>query len=416
MKESEERYKIYINTIPDIIYEVDTEGRFIFVNDAIKQLGYSPKELIGKHLKEIIHPDDIKNISRIYVLPRYKGRITGNAGAPKLFDERRSTATRITKHLEVRLVLKNPESLPYCYGEIHSYGKWDRPVSDKNKKLLGSIGIIRDITKRKLAEEELKEIYEKLKSAQAQLIQSEKMAGIGQIAAGITHEIKNPLAAIIGNLEMLYDYSKNLSEEILKLEKESMLKKRLKILSKNLSLLINDSMECTKYIQKIISQLLTFSHRDMGELQKIDINEEIDKSISLVGHELNKCEIIKDLQPLPQIIGNPIQISQVFINLLVNAAQSIKDKGEITIKTYMKNSDISIEFTDTGEGIPKELLDKIFEPFFSTKGVGKGTGLGLSVIHNIVKNHHGTIDVISEVGKGTTFTVKLPVKRKIGNR
>lgn len=282
--------------------------------------------------------------------------------------------------------------------------------------MLGSIGIIRDITKRKLAEEELKEIYEKLKSAQAQLIQSEKMAGIGQIAAGITHEIKNPLAAIIGNLEMLYDYSKNLSEEILKLEKESMLKKRLKILSKNLSLLINDSMECTKYIQKIISQLLTFSHRDMGELQKIDINEEIDKSISLVGHELNKCEIIKDLQPLPQIIGNPIQISQVFINLLVNAAQSIKDKGEITIKTYMKNSDISIEFTDTGEGIPKELLDKIFEPFFSTKGVGKGTGLGLSVIHNIVKNHHGTIDVISEVGKGTTFTVKLPVKRKIGNR
>ena len=150
MNISEEQYKDLIQIIPDIIYEIDIDGRFAFVNDAIKQLGYNPEELIGKHFSEIIHPDDFESVSRAIVLPKYEGKITGDINSPKLFDERR-TDGRVTKNLEVRLVLRNKEEtkIDYSYGELHSSGKWDRPVTDKDKRLLGSIGVIRDISKRK---------------------------------------------------------------------------------------------------------------------------------------------------------------------------------------------------------------------------------------------------------------------------
>ena len=159
LKESEERYRVLIKTLPQVVYEVDAEGRFIFVSDGVKQLGYTPEELIGKHFKEIVHPDDFEVVSRFIVLPKYRGRITGAENSPKLFDERR-TKSRITRHLQIRLLRKSQSEArsDYCYCEIDSTGEWDRPVEDNGKNLFGSIGIIQDITERKRAEDEIKNL------------------------------------------------------------------------------------------------------------------------------------------------------------------------------------------------------------------------------------------------------------------
>ncbi|MFH1075219.1 MAG: PAS domain S-box protein [Candidatus Firestonebacteria bacterium] len=162
LKESEERCRILIQTLPYVVYEVDAEGRFIFVSNAVKQLGYVSKDLIGKHFKEIVHPDDFEVVSRFIVLPKYRGKTTGAENSPKLFDERR-TGERMTQHFQIRLLRKSQDEArdDYCYCEIDSTGKWDRPVEDKDKNFLGSIGIIQEITARKRAEEALRESEEK---------------------------------------------------------------------------------------------------------------------------------------------------------------------------------------------------------------------------------------------------------------
>lgn len=431
LEESDEKYCLLIQTIPDIIYEISHDGKFIFISDAIKQFGYTSQELIGKHFKEILHPEDFQEVNRVSVLPRYKGKITGDAGAPKVFDEKR-TGERMTKNLEVRIALKKEEGAgeEYFYGEVHSAGRWSKPVGEKEKEFMGSIGIIRNITQRKLAEEELTRAYQELKEKEAQLIQSEKMAGIGQLAAGIAHEINNPLSYVITNISFIKSHLGDFWEAMVELEKlfEDIslqrkewpqdfkqrwqdIKKKMdwETLKKELPDVINDSLEGSARIKKIVGGLLSFSRASKEQFEYADINEEIENALLIVRNELKyKCELVEDLKPLPRIFCNPGQIGQVFVNLFINAAQAIEEKGEISIKTYLKDNYVYIEVSDTGRGIPPEYLGKIFEPFFTTKKEGKGTGLGLSIVYAIIKKHRGTIDVVSRLYEGTTFTIKLP--------
>jgi len=232
-----------------------------------------------------------------------------------------------------------------------------------------------------------------LKSAQAALVQSEKMAAFGQLGAGIAHEIKNPLAGILGLTQL----------SLRKIEKES-------AISKNLSIIEKETHRCTTIIQN----LLKFARQEKVAFEPVEINRVVEDAMAIVEHQLvmNRVKLTKNLaQEIPLISGNANQIQQVLINLMINAQQAMEGRaGEVTVTTSNHNSgNVQIQIRDTGPGIPEDLRAKIFEPFFTTKEVGKGTGLGLSVSYGIITEHGGDIQVKSALGKGTAFNISLPL-------
>lgn len=307
-------------------------------------------------------------------------------------------------------------------------------IIDEGEELFSkSVLTFHDITARKKIARELakknkilSKAIEKLKASQSQLLQQEKMASIGQLAAGVAHEINNPVGFVTSNLSSLEKYAKRLTEfskvqsNILTKLKDVSVAEELKAQRKKLKIdfiledikdLVSESLNGVDRVKKIVSNLKNFSRVDQAEHLCTDINECIDETLEIVWNELKyKTTVTKDYGKLPQTKCYPQQLNQVFMNLLVNAAQSIEKQGEITIKTWAENDSIFITISDTGSGIPKENLTRLFEPFFTTKEVGKGTGLGLSIVYDIItKKHAGEITVESEEGKGTTFTIQLPV-------
>ncbi len=273
---------------------------------------------------------------------------------------------------------------------------------------------------------ELSRMYQQLEQTQSQLLQSEKMASIGQLAAGVAHEINNPVGYVNSNLGTLQAYVNDLlrlldtyqkadaviaTQPALQAEIET-LKQTLDIafLREDMLNLVKESQEGVTRVKKIVQDLKEFSHVDRAEWQQADLHSGLDSTLNIVHNELKyKAEIVKDYGDLPPIECIPAQLNQVFLNLLVNAAQAIETRGTITLKTGTDGDGVFVEIRDTGLGMPAEVQKRIFEPFFTTKPVGKGTGLGLSLSYGIVTKHHGRIDVASEPGKGTTFRVWVPV-------
>ena len=246
-------------------------------------------------------------------------------------------------------------------------------------------------------EHKIEERTQELRTAQEQLLQSEKLASIGQLAAGVAHEINNPMGVILG-----------FAQGILKtLPEDALLRKPLTTVEK-------ESLRC----KRIVQNLLDFARRSEPTLHLININKLIDASCELVEHpiSLQDVKLIKGYDPaLPSIMVDPNQLQQVFINIMLNAYQAMPNGGTLHITTRKVGSDLQVIFTDTGTGIPPEKIQNIFDPFFTTKEVGEGTGLGLSVSYGIVKAHGGDIEVESQAGKGTTFVIKLPLDKSKGD-
>lgn len=321
------------------------------------------------------------------------------------------------------------------YYEVHGY-----PIFDADQNVVQIIELSIEITERKLAEKalqksqeslkqknlELEKTYQDLKSTHSQLLQQEKMASIGQLAAGVAHEINNPMGFITSNLLTLDKYGTKVSsfiEVLLQSVQDLQLdpkdsqsinqqKRTLKIdyILDDMHDLVEESLDGAERVTEIVKNLKGFARLDEQVQTQADINDCLETTLKIIWNELKyKATVIKDYGELPQTLCIPMELNQVFMNVLINAAHAIEEQGEIKIKTWKDTQKVFIAVSDTGCGIDEGNLNKIFEPFFTTKEVGKGTGLGMSIAYDIIKKHAGEITVDSALGKGTTFTIELPI-------
>jgi len=389
---SKQEWENTMDCIGDIVILIDTNGVIRRCNKALRDFtGLTYPEILGANWKELLclHgllvPDDIASGTEV----------------------------------------KHPDS-----------GRWftcrSYPFTDKrNNESGGFVITMHDSTERKRVTAELEEAYGKLQSTQAQVIQQEKMASIGQLAAGVAHEINNPTGFITCNLGTLGKYLDRLTEFIRILAENtggadcddtglaiSEKRKTLKIdrIIEDAPDLIKESLEGAERIQTIVKNLKNFSRVDEAQYKSADINECIESTLNIVWNELKyKVKLTKELGEIPLTKCYPQQLNQIFMNLLINASQAIEGQGEISVRTWNDDEFIYSSVSDTGCGIPESTLSRIFDPFFTTKEVGKGTGLGLSITYDIVKNHHGDIYVESEPGRGSTFTVRIPIMEEASN-
>jgi signal transduction histidine kinase len=295
-----------------------------------------------------------------------------------------------------------------------------------------------DIRKREAAEAELlrrntelTELNAKLSMAQEQLVQSEKLASIGQLAAGVAHEINNPIGYIFSNFGTLESYMASLfdmlnayqeaessicSPAVLNNVRAVRERIELDFLKDDIAALMSESKEGIVRVRKIVQDLKDFSRVDAHqEWHWVNIHHGIDSTLNIVGNEVKyKADVIKEYGDIPEIECLPTQINQVVMNIVVNAAHAVSGpRGKITIRTGTEGDNISIEISDNGAGIPKEILSRIFDPFFTTKPIGSGTGLGLSLSYGIIQKHNGRIEVESEPNRGTTFRITLPIQHTL---
>lgn len=277
---------------------------------------------------------------------------------------------------------------------------------------------------------ELELALARLSAVQEQLVQSEKMASLGQLAAGIAHEINNPIGYVHSNLGTLQEYLNNLFGLIecydaaiahngpMTAERRAEVAERKRaidfaFLVQDLPPLLAESREGIDRVRRIVQDLRDFSRVDRLETWSLfDLHRGLDSTLGIVWNEVKyKADVRKEYGNLPLVECLPSQINQVFVNILVNAAQAIEQHGEIIVRTGVEPGKVWIEITDNGSGIAPDNLKRIFDPFFTTKPVGKGTGLGLSISYGIVRKHHGDIAVDSQPGRGTTFRISLPQRQ-----
>jgi two-component system NtrC family sensor kinase len=302
-----------------------------------------------------------------------------------------------------------------------SYITFKFPIQRAEKRLLAGYTI--DITDQKQTEQDLRKLH-------LQVVQQEKLASIGQLAAGVAHEINNPMGFINSNLTTLEKYVDKFDRHIQLLEAlqhqsgnpeyqaqvtASRTQLKLDYVQRDVRQLITECVDGAERVMKIVRDLKNFSRSDTDECEPTDLNSCLDSTINIVANEIKYVADLKQVYgDLPKLRCNAQQINQVALNLLINAAHAVgttyrEEPGLITVTTWADQDNVWFSVSDTGCGIPAEVRSRIFEPFFTTKEVGKGTGLGLSISYEIIKKHGGELSVESLVDEGTTFTVRLPL-------
>ena len=369
----------------------------IYINDAFERItGYSPAEAMGKNCR-FLQADERDQAA---------------------LEELRS-AIQEGRHCKV-LLRNYRKDGSFFWNELFT-----SPIYDEGNHLTHFIGIQTDVTDREEARHALEDTLAKLRETQMMLIHSEKMNALGQMVAGVAHEINNPIAFVSSNLHSLgrslsdihgaYDQLEALAkephvdpplEDIAQIRQEADLDDTFT----DLDDLVSASLQGIGRVKKIVTELRTFSRLDEAELKAVSLAECIQSTLTIADTQLkNRIEVLLEIDHLPDIVCYPAELNQVFLNLILNAAQAIDGAGQINIQGYDAGEELILEFSDTGSGIAPEVIDKIFNPFFTTKAIGVGTGLGLSIAYKIIVDRHkGRIEVRSTPGTGTTFTIHLP--------
>ncbi len=408
-------------------HDDEAYNEFQLDSDWISDKGFLKK---GKVIIEKVEPESVPfgktGLFKIILSPYYDedgnlhGMLTGGVSS-----EKRAYYDEITEELTPSFMVFT-QQMSAMLQNFDAKRFLDMKVQERTAQVMQQKQKIEEINHElNRQKDEVQKTLEDLKQAQTQLVQSEKMASLGQLVAGIAHEINNPVNFISAGVDSL---STNLEEirQVLdiyhKITEENVTEKLKEIENikekveykeaiREINKLIESIKNGTKRTTEIVRGLRTFSRLDEDILKVADIHEGIDSTLILLHNKYkNRIEIVKNYGDIPQIECYPGQLNQVFMNLLSNAVDAIDDKGTITISTSLSDSLIKISIKDSGQGIPENIRKKIFDPFFTTKGVGKGTGLGLSISQSIIEKHKGTMTYISEPGKGTEFIISLPHK------
>lgn len=389
LKESEERYHDLLENANDLVQSVNANGSFLYVNRAWKELmGYTDEEIAGMRVFDII-----ASSCRDHCMTVFQRVMSGEK----------------IHRVEVEFVAKDGRVI-ILEGSVNCSFVDGRPVATRS--------IFRDITERKLAEKEREEWNRKLEikveektrhlqEAQAKLIQSEKMATLSEVISGAAHELNNPIAGILGAIQIL----------------------RRSTLSKPIEPALMDEIDVLESIEsaatrceRIIEDLIRFSTQSRCFFSQMDVNEALRDALAIMGEQFAQANTTVTLQAdpaLPGIEGDFVKLFEVFANILQNAQNALPEGGAVEVatrltKAYAEPPRVVISIRDTGCGIPPQNLGKIFDPFFTTKPAGKGPGLGLTVSYGIVKRHNGDIEVKSDFGKGTEVTITLPLRQPPG--
>jgi len=382
---SEERFRSLVENANDIIYSLTPTGEFTYISPKVAdKMGYEAVELQGKSFFPFLHPDDVSE-------------------SRKWFQSGFENHEEHAEGYEFRMFHKD--------GSAKWFTTNASQILDEDGNVMELIGVAHDITQMKMVLEEIEKANQHLKQTQAQLAQAEKMASLGMLVAGIAHEINTPMGAVNSMHDTLVRAVDKLKNTINAQFDEERLKQTKLTATLNIIDDANSTIKSgTERVTNIVKRLRSFARLDEAELKTVDIHEGLEDTLTLIHHDIkHDIKVKKDYGDVPPIACFPGQLNQVFLNLLVNARQAIKGKGEITIATYTKEKKVFIRIADTGSGISKENLSRVFDPGFTTKGVGVGTGLGLAICYKIVQDHKGEITIESELGNGTAFTVMLPL-------
>lgn len=387
LRESEGRFRSLVENANDIIYSLTPDGLFSYVSPQWKWiLGHEISEVVGGSFKHFVHAEDYPKFLDYF---------------EKIID----TGVR-QSGLEYRIQHKN--------GQWRWHTTNASVLLNDKGQIVSFIGICHDMTLNKKVLTDLADAYRNLRQTQSQLVQSEKMASLGMLVAGIAHEINTPIAAIKSMHDTLIRAVEKINAYMQSRYPEALEDPRLKVVENivgDSDKVINSGIE---RVTNIVKRLRSFARLDEADLKTVDIHEGLEDTLSLLHHELkNRITVRREYGNIPQIPVYSGRLNQVFLNILMNARQAIKDTGEITIRTYLQDGKVHIAISDTGGGIPQENIKRLFDPGFTTKGVGVGTGLGLSICYQIVQDHRGEIIVESELGKGSTFTIVLPTNLQV---